>query len=170
MKLRKITRNKKAEFAPAAFFAILVVLLVLAPIILKVVNSSTDGLFSAMNNSAPEAVIEGQFAVQSVTNLFDYLVVIGILVAVILLFVSAFFIDTHPVFIIMYIIAAFVLILLAPSISGAIDDIYGKFGTETGQLPLTSFIQNNLVTFLLGILILSGIIMYAKFRAVSTAW
>lgn len=170
MKLRKITRDKKGEFAPAAFFAILVVLIVLAPIVLKVVNSSTSGLFSALNSTAPAAVAEGESAVQKVTNLFDYLVIIGVLVAVILLFVSAFFIDTHPVFVVMYIIGAFVLILLAPNISGAIDDIYGQFGEEEGQLPLTSFIKDNLVTFLLGILLLTGIIMYSKFRAVSTSW
>lgn len=170
MKLRKIIKNKKGDFSPAVFFSIMVVLLVLAPVVLKVINSSTSGVFNALNSTEPEAVLQGQKAVGKVTNLFDYLVIIAMLVAIILLIVSSFFIDTSPVFVILYLIAAFVLILLAPNVLDAVDEVWGEFPTEEGQLPLTSFIRTNLVSILLGILILTGIIMYAKFRAVSTAW
>lgn len=172
MKLKSLIKEKKkkGEFTPAAFFVLIVVLIVIAPIILKVINSATGGVIDAVNQTMPSAANEGTIAVAKVTNLFDYLVLIAMLVTMVLLFVSSFFIDTHPVFIVIYIMAAFVLILLAPNVLDAVDDVWGKFPTESGQLPFTDFMRQHLVGFLLGIMIITGIIMYAKFKASSDAW
>ena len=172
MKLKSLIKEKrkKGEFTPAAFFILIVVLIVIAPIILKVINSATGGVIDAVNQTMPSAAREGELAVEKVTNLFDYLVLIAMLVTMVLLFVSSFFIDTHPVFIVIYIMAAFVLILLAPNVLDAVDDVWGKFPTESGQLPFTDFMRQHLVGFLLGIMIVTGIIIYAKFKASNDAW
>jgi tetrahydromethanopterin S-methyltransferase subunit B len=162
--------NKKAEFTPAAFFAMIVILIIIAPIILKVINSATRGVIDAVNDTAPAAALEGEKAVEKVTNLFDYVVIIGMLVTIVLLFISSFFIDAHPVFIVIYIVAAFVLVLIAPNVLDAVDTLWGHFPTESGQLPFTDFMRQHLVGFLVGIMVVTGIIIYAKFKSNQNEW
>lgn len=163
--MRSIIKNKKAQFEPAIFFVAIILMIIVGIIILYVLNMVMGGMSTAMNSTAPYAVAEGEQIVTLTTNLFDYLIIIGMLVNVILLFISSFFINTHPVFFILYLISAFVLILLAPNVLNAVDQVWAKFPTESAQLPLTDFIRTHMIGFLLGIMILTAIIMYAKFRS-----
>ena len=170
IKRRSLVKNKKGEFTPAAFFVIIIILIIAAPIILMVINKATSGVIDAVNATMPAAALEGTLAVEKVTNLFDYVVIIAMLVVLILLFISSFFIDTHPVFIIIYIMAAFILILIAPNVLDAIDTVWGEFPIESGQLPFTDFMRQNLVAFIVGIIVVTGIIMYAKFKSTRDNW
>jgi len=99
-----------------------------------------------------------------VVGFIDYLLILMFFVSLIILFISAYFIDTNPIFLVLYIIFAFIFILLLPNMMEAVDTVWSKFPVETNSLPLTGWIQSNMVMFTLGVFILTGIIMYAKFR------
>lgn len=157
--------NKKGfEFAPALFFSLLIVIFILAPVLLKVISSTTTNLFSAVNSTSAEAVTEGQASVNLFTGLFDYLIITFLVVNLLILFISAFYIDTHAVFLILYILSAFIFMLFAPNLLYAVEIIWGVFATETASLPYTSFLQSHAIGFTLSIIFLTGIIIYAKFK------
>jgi len=84
-------------------------------------------------------------------------------------------VDIHPAFLIIYIIALMFLFMFGSTILGALDAVYnptGVFGSGNvtaggnaiDRMPLVSWILNNFTLVILGIVILSGVIMYAKFK------
>jgi len=170
MKLRPINKKGQVEFSPMVFFGLIVAVLILAPIILKVVVTVTGGVFTALNSTSPSAVAEGQAVVGVVVGFFDYLILIGMTINMILLFISAFFIDTKPVFVILYILFAFILVVLAPSVLDAVDKIWLQFPDATAYIPYTDWMRSNLVAVIVSIIVLTGIIMYGKMRFAQDAW
>jgi len=159
-------KNKKGqmEFSPALLIAGIMVLLILAPIILKVIGSVKTGMGNALNSTDPNAVTQMDYVMDTGVSFIDYLLVIMFFVNLIILFISAFFIDTHPMFLVLFIIFAFIFILLLPNMMDAVDQVWAKFPAETNDLPLSDWIRTNMVMFTLGVFILTGIIMYAKFK------
>ena len=167
MKLEKIKiRNKRGqrEFSPAIFIVGIIVLIIMAPIILKVISSVRTGITDALNDTEPKAIVEMNYGMDKVVGFIDYLLILMFFVSLIILFISAYFIDTNPIFLVLYIIFAFIFILLLPNMMEAVDTVWSKFPVETNSLPLTGWIQSNMVMFTLGVFILTGIIMYAKFK------
>ena len=102
---RSLIKSKKAQidFGPAVLIAIIIGLILMAPIMLRIIGTVTGTFFTQMNSTAPDAVAEASGAVDKVYNFFDYLIIIGMFINVILLFISAWFIDTNPIFILLYI-------------------------------------------------------------------
>ena len=99
-------------------------------------------------------------------NFWDGVIMFAFLIAVILLFVSAFLIDANPFFMILYIFMLFLTIIFAPEILGAVDRIYeaNEFAQEVALLPFIDFIRLNFGIILTAIGILTIIIIYAKIR------
>jgi len=168
--------NKKAqvEFSPVIVIALIIGLIIFAPIMLRIIGVTTGTFFTQMNQSAPVAVAEANTAVNKVYNFFDYLIVIAIMINVIMLFVSAWFIDTNPIFIVLYIMFAFIFVLFLPNLMDATDSIWSRMNSvdddwHTGSMPLTftSWIRENLMLFSVVIIALSGVVTYAKFKLTS---
>ena len=167
--------NKKAQvdFAPIALVAIVITLLLFAPLMIRIVGVTTGTFFEQMNGTAPEAVEAASASVDVVTNFFDYIIVIAMFMNVIILFISAWFIDTNPIFIMIYIMFAFILILFIPNMLDAVDQVWDKaeglsdldnWGDNSLNLSFTDFIRQNMVIFTLIIIVLTGIVTYAKFK------
>jgi hypothetical protein len=168
-------KNKKAqmEFGPAVVVAIIIGLILLAPIMIRIIGTVTGTFFGQMNSTAPEAVAEANTAVDVVYNFFDYLIIIGMFVNVIMLFISSWFIDTNPMFILLYIMFAFIFFLFVPNLIDAVDMVWNKmddvgeqdtWGDNNLNLTFTDFIRRNMMVFTLIIIFMTGIIMYAKFK------
>jgi len=171
----KLNKSKKAQidFGPAALVAIVVALLLFAPIMVRLIGTVTGTFFTQMNDTAPTAVADASDAVDVVYNFFDYLIVIAMFMNVIVLFVSAWFIDTNPLFIILYIMFAFIFVLFVPNMLDAVDRVWDKTNDMSSldtwegnslNLTFTDFIRSNMVMFTLIIIVLTGIITYAKFK------
>lgn len=167
--------NKKAqvEFSPAIVIAVIIGLVVFAPIMIRIIGVTTGTFFTQMNESAPSAVKEASTAVDKVYNFFDYLIIIGLFINIIMLFVSAWFIDTNPVFIILYIMFAFIFVLFIPNLMDAVDSVWDKMedmdslDTWEGNsmnLTFTDWVRQNMIMLSVVIISLSGIITYAKFK------
>jgi hypothetical protein len=173
MLIRKI-RTKKGQSADfIVLIAVIVGLILFAPIMVRIIGIVTGTFFTQMNSTAPTAVAPASKAVDTVYNFFDYLIVIGMFINIILLFISAWFIDTNPIFIILYIMFAFILFLLLPATMDAVDQVWEKiegintldtWGDSSLNLNFTDFIRRNMMVFCIIIIVMTGVITYAKFK------
>ena len=167
--------NRKAQLAyPIITFAFIVVALILvAPIMMKILNDTTSkfgdalvtsGIGGGVEANASMAYVQGTF-----NNFWDSLIMIALVVNIILLLLSAFLVDIHPVFFVLYFVFAFITILFVPTINAVTDTIYNNNTlyqnyTQTNALQYTSYLQSHLGIFLLAIIVISAIIMYGKLR------
>lgn len=160
--------NKKAQldFPIIAFIAILIMLIIFAPIMLKIVNSILTPFSAKVGNITAVAGVNVDTVRTSFIAFWDWVIIIAFLIQVILLFVSAFFIDTSPVFVVLYIFVCMLMMIFAPDMIQMVDRIYDspQFLLETTQLPYTDFIRNNFATIVLGIMVLSGVVIYGKLK------
>ena len=166
---------KKAmiDFPILTLIVLIVMLLVLAPTFMKIF-STTQTQFSDALGSVGESNETAQANFNSVmntaTNFWDAVIIAAFIIGVLLMLLSAFFIDTHPVWIVLYIFIMFMLILFAPDMMEAIDTIYesATFSTEVASLPFTDFVRSNFSEILVGFFMLTGIIIYGKIRLFSS--
>jgi len=170
--MRPIIKNKKGQIDfPIVTFAIIVLgLIIISPVVLKVVRSTLTPTASALNNMTGQG---GELASTNVNyvlgifvNFWDGVIIFMFLFSIILLFISSFMIDSHPLFMVVYILILFLTVVFAPEILGAIDRIYeaNAFATEIPLIPFIDFIRLNFGIILTAIGILTMIIIYAKLR------
>ena len=156
---------------PIITFAIIVIMLILlAPIILKIVRGTLTPFSNSLGNMSGQG---GDIAKENVNyvmgvfvNFWDGVVMFAFLLAVILLFVSAFLIDVNPFFMILYIFVLLLTIIFAPEILGAVDRIYeaNAYAEEVALVPFMDFLRLNFGLILTVIGILTMIVIYAKIR------
>ena len=166
--------NKKAqggEIGIIAFVGVIIVLLFLAPILLKIVSTTLGSTSQAINSTSPLASSNMDYLTNKFVTFWDYLILISFLVSLLMLLIASFFIDTHPVFLVFYIMIAFLTVLFAPMILNSVDAVWENAGMTMQDgtmaslyLPLTDFLRTNFGAVLLGVIVLSGIIMYAKIK------
>ena len=170
---QKMNKKAQVDFGPAVLIAVILGLIIFAPIMLRIIGTVTGTFFVQMNETSPDAVAPASDAVDKVYNFFDYLIVIGMFINIIILFISAWFIDTNPVFIILYIMFAFIFMLFMPDLLDAVDSVWDKmedvgehdtWGDNSLNLSFTDWIRRNMIMFSIAIIALTGIIIYAKFK------
>lgn len=174
--IKPMGKKAQVEFSPAIVIALIIGLVILAPIMIRIIGTVTGTFFTQMNESAPSAVAEASSAVDKVYNFFDYLIIIALFINIIVLFISAWFIDTNPVFIILYIMFAFIFVLFLPNLMDAVDAVWDRMedmdvhdtweGNEI-KLDFTDWVRQNLIMVSIVVITLTGIITYAKFKLTS---
>ena len=165
--------NKKGQLGGIiAVFGVILMLIILAPIILRVGTEVLDKTstqlqtIDATNNSANQVT----FVKNQMTGTFDWVIMFLIMFNILLLLISSFLIDVHPSFLVIYIIGCFILVITLPYSISVAERIYGmsQFNTAPNDvisyIPMTQFILNNFGSFLVGIIVLTGIIIYGKIR------
>jgi hypothetical protein len=163
--------NKKSQAESIIiFFVLIIAVLIVSIIVLRITNSVITPFAQQLNSSTNPIMHNAGGAVTyaqgKFTSVWDWTIILLLLVNVIILMVSAFLIDIHPAFVVIYIFAGIFLFIFGNFALGALDAIWGGMGTavETAQTPLEQFLINNFQWFMLGIYVLSGIIMYAKLK------
>lgn len=160
----------KGQFAnPIVMFAVIIILLIIiAPVTLKVINSiktPMHDIYGNMSNGGGNiAQKNSDFVFNTASNMWDKITVFFFIFALLTLIISAFLIDTNPFFVILYIIVAFMVVLFTPNIVASLDSLYTgtTFGIEGGQLTFMSWIRAYYGEVLVGVIVLSGIIIYGK--------
>lgn len=154
---------------PMILFAVLVIgLLLFAPIGLKIMKEVQEPLSSSLGNvSNGGEVAQANFDRVLLTggiNLWDKVMIAAFGFTVIMLLVSAFMVDAHPFFLIIYIALNLMLVLFAPNIIEAVDNIYDspQFAEEAALLTFMDTLRVYYAEFLVGMMILTGIIIYGK--------
>jgi len=158
--------NKLGQANIVAFIAIVVGLFILAPIMLKVVNSTLDPLEDTLNNSNQEAGDRVGYIHDVFLNFWDYTIAIAFLVNILSMLIFAFLVDSHPIFSILYMVSLIFTFMFSHYVVVPVTTILGmeQFATEVGQLPIVNFLVLRFDLILLGLAILTGIIMYSKFK------
>jgi hypothetical protein len=169
MKIKKITEDKKAQvISVTVFFVIVLAVFIVGFLLMSFVNTLLSPVSSGLGNVSTQA---GQ-SVTKVNNIFnswwDGIVIFLFIVNVLLLLYSAFMVDIHPIWLFIYILSLALLFIFGNNVIGALSTLWdgsiSQFDNATSHMPLTLWILNNFTIVLLGIAILSGIIMYAKFK------
>ena len=161
----------KAQIGIIGIVGVIIVLLFLAPILLNIVRTTTGEVANAINTTDPNAAAAITSIENTYSNLWDWILILVFGLNVILLLVSAFFVDTHPAFILVFIMIAFFTLAFAPNILDAVDKVWedAHYAGETGtDLAFMNFLRNNFGLVILSLLVLSGIIMYGKFKYFGT--
>jgi hypothetical protein len=163
--------NKRGQILGIAAFVLIVFLLILvAPIILKVATSVLNPIavkFSQIDTTNKSADVV-TYTQNKITGTFDWIVMVLIIVNILVLLVSAFLVDINPAFVVIYIIGAFTLVITAPYTMVAAEKVYSMNtfnDASTGvikYLPMSEFVLNNFGVIIVGVIVLTGIIMFAK--------
>lgn len=170
--MRSIIKKKKGQmdFPIITFAIVLIGLILLAPIILKITRGTITPFGNALGNMTDiggEVAKENTLHVLGVfVKFWDGVIMLAFLLAVILLFVSAFLIDVNPFFMILYIFMLFLTLIFAPTILDTVDRIYEApaYAEEVALVPFMDFLRLNFGVVLTVIGILTMIIIYAKIR------
>jgi len=165
--------NRRGQLGGIVFFvAMVIVLILIVPIFLKVATSilgTTATQLSQVqgNNQSSDQVT---YVKNQITGTFDWFVMALVFINMLVLFISAFLVDIHPAFLILYIIGAFVLVITMPYALSSAEKVYSMSTFSSGSdnviqyIPMTEFLFNNFGVFIVGVIFLTGIIMYAKIR------
>ena len=159
--------NTKAQIGIISMIGVVIVLLFLAPIVINIVRTTTSEFSGAINSTDQNAAQTVDVITNRFVGLWDWVLILVFGLNVLLLLVSSFFIDTHPAFIIVYILLAFFTFAFAPNILDSVDKVYDSAhyaGDVAAYLPFMDWLRSNFGGVLLGVVVLSGIIMYAKFK------
>jgi uncharacterized membrane protein YqjE len=174
MKMNK--RAQGMDIFVVSFIGAIVTLLIMAPIMLKLVTTITNQLNvtlanQSINNSASLAV--GSLGT-TFTNFWDFIILLAFIIVAIIMFWSAFFVDVHPVFFVLFLIMAFISIMFVPTLVQVTDTIWYASGNysngtsyaifNTTDLPFTTAIHDNMAIIIVGMIVVAGIIMYGKMR------
>ena len=163
-------KNGQMDFPILTFAIVLIGLILLAPIILKIVRGTITPFSDALGNMTD---IGGEVAKANTLHVlgvfvsfWDGVLMLAFLLAVILLFISAFLIDVNPFFMILYIFMLFLTLIFAPTILDTVDRIYesAEYAEEVALVPFMDFLRLNFGVVLTVIGILTMIIIYAKIR------
>jgi hypothetical protein len=160
-------KNKRGQAESVIiFFGIVVAIFIASIIILRLTNSILTPFANQIEPYSNQSATVVRSIDTSFAGIWDWVVILLFLFNLVLLLVSAFLVDIHPAFLIVYIIAVVFLVIFGNSFAYIIDKVWEGVGTpvETLQTPMQQFIINNFNMIMLGVIALSGIVMYGKFR------
>jgi len=170
------TKNKKAQaLSIVAFFVIMLSVFVLAVLLMSFVNTILEPFrenIAIVSNESADTVEDIQTSFNAV---WDWTIALLFLFNLIILLFSAYMVDIHPAFLVFYVISVMMLMMFGSTVVGALDSLYnpsGIFGTGNltaggnalQHMPIIGYLLNHFTLVILGIIILSGVVMYAKFK------
>ena len=161
--MRTIIKGKKGDITDMLSFLVTIIGLAIGLFIMAwVIPKITDGLNSAnLNNSA-----EGKAAIQKLEDYgyngiqkgFFWLF-IGLCIATL---ISAFYVDTHPVWLVIYIIILGITIVLAAYLANAYEQVILNPAFEGFEQGYITMIISNIVRILVGVGAASIVIIFGK--------
>lgn len=167
-------RKGQLDYPIITFVVILVGLLIIGIVVLKVMNEVQAPFSSSLGNitggGGEIAQTNFNYVMNIATSFWDKVIVFAFFVSIILLFVSAFLIDVHPFWTTLYVLISFFTMLFAPNIIGAVDNLYDnpEFALEASQLTFMNSIRTYFGEILVGVMVITGIIIYGKIALFSS--
>ena len=159
--------NKKSQAESIIiFFVLMIAVFITSIIVLRMTNAVITPFQNQIGNMSAPAGAAVEYAHSRFTQWWDYGIVLLFFLSVIMLLVSSFLVDIHPAFLLIYIICVILMFVFGNYGLYALDSVWAAMGTdvETSQTGLQQFLINHFSLIMLGVVILSGVIMYAKFK------
>jgi len=168
--MKSILKSKRGQSDLLVAIGVILGLLILAPFLVMIVNVPLEKFKDTINStdvgnaqaSANVDSVRGKFL-----SMIDFVFICAILVNVILLLITAFMVDVHPAFMLIFIMLCFFTMVFVPEILTSVLTVWDKVQGQSeviGHLPVTYFILNNFRMFMLAVMFISGVVMYAKIR------
>lgn len=170
--MRSILNNKKGQFDPGitTFAVILIGLLILAPVGVKVVRTmlgkTSEKLTNSTDTAQQAAGANVSYIMGVFLNFWDGVIIAAFVFTIMILFISAFLIDSHPIFIPLYIIIFVLTVMFSPYCLEAVNRIWeaNALAEDVVYLDMVNYIRLNFGLILTVVGILSMVIIYAKVR------
>lgn len=163
-------KKGQLDYPVITFFVIVLGLLILAPIMLKIFISVRDPISAQFGNMSTKGGTLAQTNFNAVmntaVNFWDKVIISAFFLALILLVISSLFIDTHPLWVVLYIFISLMLVLFAPDIVDSLSAIYDSptFVQEVSYLTFMDSLRTHFGEFLVGVMVFTGILIYGKIR------
>ena len=160
-------KNKKGQAESIIyFFVVAFILFMMAPLLLEIPIQIFAKLQPVAGNMSTQAGTSVGYINTKMTSLWDEMIVILFMGNIGLLFLTAFLIDVHPVFVIIYIGALAFIFIFAMPVWSVLNEYYSTtiLTDATSVMPMTKLLVDNFPIVLLVVAILSGVIMYAKIK------
>jgi hypothetical protein len=148
------------------FFVLIIGVLIASVVVMRMTNEILTPFQSQIGNMSSQAGSAVANVHTKFNQWWDYFIILLFAINLIILLVSAFLVDIHPAFLIVYIITIIFMFIFGNYALLALDNIWNMMGTSAEQAisPLQQFIINNFMLIMLGVVFLSGIVMYSKFK------
>jgi len=163
-------KTKRAQMDILAFAVLFLAIIIIAPIAFNLFFTIMDSVgtqFNAISNQSANAVAH----VKNVyTGFFDFAVVSVFIVNVLLLLVSSFLVMVHPAFVVFFALFCMFTMIFVPQLLVVAEGVWGAdtISTTTVYMPVTQFLFEHYGLILLIVMIITGIVMYAKLRSYQT--
>lgn len=172
MKTRTICHKKgQIELPVLSLIVTIIGLFLVGIIVLKVMSSILTPFQSSVNNMSTVAGASVTHIKDTFVNFWDFVLIMGFLLNILVLFYSSFMVNTHPVFVVMFIVFAIFTFIFAPVILDMVNEIYDTIESMSAtdaalvnELAMLNFIRSYFGLIMLGILMVCGIIIYGKYR------
>jgi len=128
-------------------------------------NTSVTNDSAFANPNSQYALAQGEVTLL----LFDKLFALAVALITIALLISSYYVDTHPVFYVISLIVAAVIIVFAAQLANIYDEVRTADGlTDTvAKYPTINFIMANIPLYIAVMIFLNLIIIYGKIRSFS---
>lgn len=158
---------KKGQTDIVYIVASIIAIIFVTLILVKITGTLNERLVPAFKNVSVEAGNATSAVLTTYINWADTVAIIAIVFSIMLLFIFSFMVDIHPIFLILYVVLVMFLAIFSPYIIGAVEDIYlsAEMASATAELPATFWFIEHFGIILLAIIIVSGIILFAKLRS-----
>lgn len=161
--INKISNKKGITdvfFIVAILFAIAISFLIAMFIATNLRTSMTDTI-TTMDNTSGVMFNQTISVVPQVTDTAFLIILIGLIIGIL---IASFLFYSHPIFMVIYIIMSIGALLVAVIFSNVYETVSTTSGLNSSiaYLPITNYVMLHLPLFVLGIIALSIIIIYAK--------
>lgn len=158
-----LCRNKKGNvFDVIYIMMILFLFITLTLIAVKIYNEWEESSQGKLTSPTSDIVLQkASMTLDTLDIVFAF--VVGMMF--ILVFISAFMIDTHPAFFVVTLILLIIALILAVVFSNIYETIStGALTEEAERYTVSNYLMSNLPFIILIAIIASSIVLYAKFK------
>lgn len=164
--MRKLKHNKKGFAQEVMFFAIVIFIISIIVIVaLNLLTAYNEKYKGHDASTASKGIV--QDSVDRYPNVFNWIFFTIIIIFMLVIFVSLYFLDTHPAFFFVGVIL-FAFALIAFAIIGNTYDAFANtpaMASETAELSILNFLMDNWFKIMLVIGFVGITLLFAKVRA-----
>ena len=156
--------SSKAQFDIMTIGIVVIMIIVLAPITFQLISSMNSKFTAQLNIISNKSANNVGYIENRFETWWDTGMMIAIIGNFVLLIISAFLIVVHPAFIIVFILMCMLSMIFIPQLLVIPDKIWSNqaFSPASIHLPMTQFILDHFGIIFLSVMIIAGVILYAK--------
>lgn len=162
---KKSFLNKRGMFSDMPFLVVFLVVFFISIFFTHRLYTEINTSFDVNNvfqgdQDAEDIMTRGQTTI----NGFDYIFIMSLVLIAMLVIGTAFFIDTHPIFFFITLPLLIGILVVGGILGNAMEDFTSdsQFANETSTYPMASYVFDNYPLFILVIIVISGLVFYAK--------